>query len=225
MTSNQINWALAQETQRHNKESEDIQNESNRLTEERDKANRKYQLAQTFIDAANAFTNAGNIAISGQGNMLKAQQLAIDNMYKRESLKLDAKQQEINERAQAETARNNREMNRLTLRDVENREYLSLLQAKKDTMTYQNWITQNNLEQSRIWNESSKISLQEQQLANEQFKTQLQAYQTMFNGYELQLQQNRTKVQNAADIIKSVNDTLNTLNRTVSSYLLTGGVK
>jgi hypothetical protein len=205
MTSNQINYALEQEQERHNKEQESLNQEELRITEERNKAEKRYQTAMVFINAANAFNNAGSVAAQSQANAIKATQVAAEAQIARERNKISSKMNEIEESKMFETARHNREAEKLTLQDADTRSYLAQLQAKQNQFTRQQQLFENEQTIARNY-----LLMSDQEIKNKQTTIeQIRAYNDSLRAEADVVQ---TLINNKAVDRKSVNDSLNTLN-------------
>lgn len=213
MTSNQVSWAMAQESARHNAKMEEIEAESNRITEQRDKVNKQIQIANVLLSAADEFNKVGTVANASTKNALEAQKVALEAWSTKQGLELKRKDQELQESANFELAQHYRRQDRYNLRNVENQEYLATLQSKMNQMTVSNWLVQNEHNIAQLELEKSKVS-------NEAFRNDLAAYSTLFEGYYKMAQSKHLKNQDVVNIISAANETLKSLNSTVSTYML-----
>lgn len=103
MTANQISYAVAQETKRHNEATEDIEREKNRLQSIRNDNDRIYQ--ERSNDIQERYNNVylelqqtqgdKRLELEEELNSIKREQNAIDQWYKTESVALKASEVDV----------------------------------------------------------------------------------------------------------------------------------
>lgn len=216
MTSNQIQFAYNQEVERHNRKTEDLEKEQQRIEEEANKQQKRYQTAQVLLGVSNELNKAGNVANQAMANQTNATKAYVEAQNLYANRKLQQRQLDINERMNTESIRHMHEQDRLALRDVENKEYLSTLQARMNEANISHMLFEQNRELQEGYLKQGQFQLAVRAQEAVEFKNYIEASQTLFNGQRLLMDQQYQKYKIPVDIVNAQANVI----RAISSKLL-----
>jgi hypothetical protein len=203
MTSNQLQFAYNNEINRHNTATEELSRREQDIQQEANAQLKRYQTAQVLLGVSNELNKAGGIANQSMSNMINQSRVYVEAQNNRANQQLAKRKLALETDVSTENIRHLREQDRLALRDIENKERLTTLQARMNEMTISNMLFEQNRALNEGYLKQAQLALQDRQTTAMEFKNDIEAFNAVTQGNRLLMDLRSQKYKIPIDIVNA----------------------